>query len=97
MEVQESPPIGGAVRNVTTLIPERLSPNIMLAITCSENVYVCPCTCVRLERDDNTKITIVYTTVGPLETNFSGREANLSSVISYKTENDALEWPFPKL
>ena len=41
---QENQPVGGEVRNVTTLIPEQLS-YIMLAITCSENVYACPCAC----------------------------------------------------
>ena len=35
---EESPPIGGAARNATSLIPQRLS-SIMIAITCSENVH----------------------------------------------------------
>ena len=35
-------PVGGAVRNATSLIPQRLS-YIMLAITCSENVPALPC------------------------------------------------------
>ena len=39
---QESPPIGWAVRNPTSYIPEWLS-SIILAITGSENVYAHPC------------------------------------------------------
>ena len=56
---QESPPIGGAVRNATALIPEWLL-HIMLAITCCENVHVRPCiySHVRLELGNNTKIAI---------------------------------------
>ena len=52
---QESPPIGGAVRNATSLIPQRLS-YIMLAITCSENVRALPCieSHWRIDRDNNT-------------------------------------------
>ena len=52
---QESPPIGGAVRNATSLIPQRLS-YIILAITCSENVYAWPCidSHGRVDRDNNT-------------------------------------------
>ena len=37
-EKQESPPIGGTVRNATSLVPQPLS-SIVLAITCSENVH----------------------------------------------------------
>ena len=47
---QESPPIAGAVRNATALIPQRLS-SIIRAITCSENVHACY---VRVDRDNNT-------------------------------------------
>ena len=56
---QEIPPIGRAVQNATTLIPERLS-SVVLAVTCSENVYARPCiySLMRLERDDNTTIAI---------------------------------------
>ena len=52
---QESPPIGGAVRNATSLIPQRLS-SIILAITCSENVHPWPCidSRERVDRDNNT-------------------------------------------
>ena len=39
---QESPLFGGAVRNATSVIPQRLSP-IIFAITCAENVYARPC------------------------------------------------------
>ena len=39
---QEGLPLGGAVGNATSLIPQRLS-YIMLAITCSENVRALPC------------------------------------------------------
>ena len=35
---QGGPPIGGAVRNATSLVQSRLS-SIILAIVCSENVY----------------------------------------------------------
>ena len=37
---QESPPVGGAGRNATSLITQRLSyMGLILAITCSENVH----------------------------------------------------------
>ena len=51
----EGPPIGGAVRNATSLIQQRLS-YIMLAITCSENVRALPCidSHGRIDRDNNT-------------------------------------------
>ena len=39
---QESPPIDGAVRNATSLIPEQLS-SIILVIACSYTVYARPC------------------------------------------------------
>ena len=39
---QECPPIGRAVRNVTTLIRER-PLYTMHALTCSEHVYARPC------------------------------------------------------
>ena len=39
---QEGPPIGGAVRNATSLITPRLS-HTMLAITCSENIRASTC------------------------------------------------------
>ena len=39
---QKCPPIAGAVRNATSLIPQRL-PYIMLAITFCENVCALPC------------------------------------------------------
>ena len=41
-EMFTSSPIGGAVRNTMTLIPER-HLSIVLAITCSENVYARLC------------------------------------------------------
>ena len=52
---QESPPIGGAVRNAKSLIPQRLSATI-LAIASSENVRVWPCIDKhgRVHRDNNT-------------------------------------------
>ena len=52
---QESPPIGGAVWNATSLIPQRLSSTIV-AITCSKNVHVEPCidSHGRVDHDNNT-------------------------------------------
>ena len=59
---QESPPIGGEMRNAMTLISERLL-YIMLAITCSENVYarLCSYSYLRLECDNNKKMAIYVT------------------------------------
>ena len=56
---QESPTIGGAVRNAMSFIPERLYC-IMLSITCSENVYarLCIYLYVRYEHDNNMQIAI---------------------------------------
>ena len=56
---QESQPICVAVRNATSLIPQRLS-SIILAITCSENVHASPCidSHGRIDRDNNTTPTI---------------------------------------
>ena len=50
---------GGAVRNATPLIPQRLS-SIILTITCSENVHARPCieSHGRVDRDNNTTFTI---------------------------------------
>ena len=55
MKKQEGPPIGGSVRNATSLIPQRLS-YIVFAITCSENVHALQCieSHGRLDRDNNT-------------------------------------------
>ena len=52
---QEGPPIGEAVRNATSLIPQELS-YIIHAITCSENVHALPCidSHGRVDRDNNT-------------------------------------------
>ena len=52
---QYGPPIGGAVRNATSLIPQWLS-YIMLAITFSENVRALPCinSHGRIDRNNNT-------------------------------------------
>ena len=57
--IQESPPIGGAVRNATTLILERLLSKVLVN-TCSEYVYARPCiySHLQLERDNNTQMAI---------------------------------------
>ena len=74
---QESPPVGEAVRNATTLIPERQS-YIMFAITCSENVYTRTCIYLyaRLERH----LCIARTTVGQLEPQFGRRGSKSKNV-----------------
>ena len=63
-----------AVRNATTLISERPSYMLSLAVTCSENVYVRPW----LERNSNTKIAIWVmrreTTAGPTQPHFLVKE-----------------------
>ena len=54
---QENSPIGGAVRNATSLIPQRLSSSsIIPAITCSENIHAWPCidSHGRVDRDNST-------------------------------------------
>ena len=53
---QENPPIGGAVRNATSLISQRLS---YIAITCSENVQEQFCSCITVDRDNNTTTAII--------------------------------------
>ena len=56
---QEGPPIGGAERNATSLIPQRLSYT-MVAINFCENVRALPCidSHERIDRDNNTTPTI---------------------------------------
>ena len=54
IQKQEGPPIGGAVRNATSLIPQPLA-YIIFAIACLENVHALPCIDSRgqLYRDNN--------------------------------------------
>ena len=61
-EKQEGPPIGGAVRNATSFIPQRLS-SIILSIACSENVHPWPCmdSRGRDDRNNNTSPAIYVT------------------------------------
>ena len=55
MEFATNQRFGGAVRNATSLVPQRMS-SIILAITCSENFNAWPCvdSHERVDRDNNT-------------------------------------------
>ena len=88
---QEGPPIGGAVRNATSLIPHRLS-YIMIAITFCKNVRALPltattiwhrpfiyCIVVYLDKTAISRLRDAYTILGPLEPQFFGIKERVSN------------------
>ena len=91
---QGSPSIGWAVRNATTLIPERLS-SMMLAIICYEKRLFMHANASARMHDLN--VTIIRKIAIYVRSKRRQFHKEAKCLMAYKTENDTVESPFPKL